>query len=296
MSKTAISSKNKDLNYYTHVHVPNSQRVHNNPHVDKDNKTHNSSVFHDKNNFYTPKTKGSTLKLKFDKYDGPIHGLVFQKIVDVNQYVTKVKIKIKSKKITTYLTYENDIAILLFKHVYTKVKQIIIEPLEHNVNGWISFRVEAIKKNLFKVLNVPENKRTYFQSYDDNKTDKLFSNSQLFSPTAWVGLTTGTASITIDVNELNYNGILFKERYDTYNNVHRVNTVKLQETNVHGEMKESTVTLKWKNGEAFHPLIKGMNEIKIIPKEYDGMYGMGIPSDLDKFVGNPVSLKTLNQK
>ena len=49
---------------------------------------------------------------------------------------------------------------------------------------------------------------------------------------------------------------------------------------------------------AYNEMIIDQAKITIfnIGKEYDGMYGMGIPSDLDKFVGNPVSLKTLNQK
>jgi len=42
-------------------------------------------------------------------------------------------------------------------------------------------------------------------------------------------------------------------------------------------------------------IVKGAkNVIFNVGKEYNGMYGMGIPSDLDKFVQNPISQKILN--
>jgi hypothetical protein len=158
-------------------------------------------------------------------------------------------------------------------------------------------RVEVIKRNPFKLLNVPESKRSYYGSYDDDKQLKLFSNSQLVSPTAWVGHNTGNDNIkiTVDVDDLNYNGIIFKERYDTYFNVHRVTEFKLEEKDKNDEIGVSMVTLKWKNGEAFHPLKSGMKEITIIPKQWSGMFP-SIRFDLVKYAGcfsSSMTLQTL---
>jgi hypothetical protein len=49
---------------------------------------------------------------------------------------------------------------------------------------------------------------------------------------------------------------------------------------------------------AYNEMIIDKAKIRIfnIGKEYDGMYGMGIPSDLDKFIKNPVSQKILNEQ
>ena len=49
---------------------------------------------------------------------------------------------------------------------------------------------------------------------------------------------------------------------------------------------------------AYNQMINNKTEITIfnIGKEYDGMYGMGIPSDLDKFIKNPVSQKIFNEQ
>ena len=46
---------------------------------------------------------------------------------------------------------------------------------------------------------------------------------------------------------------------------------------------------------AYNEMIAYNAEIKIfnVGKEYDGMYGMGIPSDLNKFLQNPISKKTI---
>ena len=43
-------------------------------------------------------------------------------------------------------------------------------------------------------------------------------------------------------------------------------------------------------------MIKQKSQFFNVGKEYDGMYGMGIPSDLDKFIKNPVSTKLLNEQ
>ena len=49
---------------------------------------------------------------------------------------------------------------------------------------------------------------------------------------------------------------------------------------------------------AYNEMINNQANITIfnIGKEYDGMYGMGIPADLDKFIKNPVSQKILNEQ
>ena len=46
---------------------------------------------------------------------------------------------------------------------------------------------------------------------------------------------------------------------------------------------------------AYNEMINDQANITIfnIGKEYDGMYGMGIPSDLEKFIKNPVSKKVI---
>ena len=48
----------------------------------------------------------------------------------------------------------------------------------------------------------------------------------------------------------------------------------------------------------YNEMIIDQAKIRIfnIGKEYDGMYGMGIPLDLDKFTKNPVSQKILNEQ
>lgn len=49
---------------------------------------------------------------------------------------------------------------------------------------------------------------------------------------------------------------------------------------------------------AYNEMINDQANIKVfnVGKEYDGMYGMGIPADLDKFIKNPVSQKILNEQ
>ena len=49
---------------------------------------------------------------------------------------------------------------------------------------------------------------------------------------------------------------------------------------------------------AYNEMISDQANISIfnIGKEHDGMYGMGIPSDLEKFIKNPVSQKILKEK
>ena len=49
---------------------------------------------------------------------------------------------------------------------------------------------------------------------------------------------------------------------------------------------------------AYNEMINNSSKIKIfnVGKEYDGMYGMGIPSDLEKFIINPVSQKIINKQ
>jgi len=45
-------------------------------------------------------------------------------------------------------------------------------------------------------------------------------------------------------------------------------------------------------------MISNKAEIAIfnVGEEYNGMYGMGIPSDLEKFIRNPISQKILNEE
>jgi NDP-sugar pyrophosphorylase family protein len=49
---------------------------------------------------------------------------------------------------------------------------------------------------------------------------------------------------------------------------------------------------------AYNEMISNKSKIAIynVGKEYDGMYGMGIPTDLEKLVRNPVSQKIFNEK
>ena len=49
---------------------------------------------------------------------------------------------------------------------------------------------------------------------------------------------------------------------------------------------------------AYNEMISNKAEIAIfnVGEEYNGMYGMGIPSDLEKFIRNPISQKILNEE
>jgi NDP-sugar pyrophosphorylase family protein len=132
----------------------------------------------------------------------------------------------------------------------------------------------------------------YLSLMDDKKTDGLIMTMWADDPKwSFVGFN----------NEGQVNNVVEKE---VISNEATVGIYNFQRGSdfVNAADQMITKNLRVKNefyvAPAYNEMIALNKKITIfnIGKEYDGMYGMGIPSDLEKFAINPISQKILNEQ